>query len=89
MRITEQVVQIAQNFLISTDQEEAHIAGFIMAQLWHWQRIFDTHTIHVLFDRTVGITGNIHDYTAAGRLLIQTAQWHDWEDLINPPGIWQ
>lgn len=58
-------MQIPQDLLIGSHQEETDIAGLVIAKLRHGQCRFDAHPIHIVLDYTVRVTGDIQDLRAA------------------------
>lgn len=82
--ITKQVVQIAENFLIRTDHENAQLG---IRAFRHRQRGFQTFAIDVLINTAIRVTGNILQHRPAGRHPVESGQRQNRENLVNAPDI--
>ncbi|MNQ69026.1 hypothetical protein D3C85_836030 [compost metagenome] len=87
--VTEQVVQIPQDLLVGTHQEEADVALFVLGILRHRQRALDTQAVDVVLHLTVGVTGDVHQDAAAGERALEAGERHHGEHLTYAPGIRQ
>ena len=67
MGVAEQVVHVAQDFLISADHEEANKIGLLRINFMHGERFFKILAVDVLVDAAIGIAGQIlYDRAASG-----------------------
>src|SRR5258708_916636 len=84
--IAKKIMQVAENFLVSANQESAQNVGVIVEGMQQ-QRLFDVAAIDELIDLAVRITGNIADNAAARRHLVQPMNGHYREELFDGPTV--
>ena len=87
IRITEQIMHISQNLLISTDQEHSHIVRFRFLQCMHRQIMSHVTGRNKISNLTVRVTSNILQSSRTFRFLIQSLDRHDREYLVNRPRV--
>ena len=87
--VAEQVVQIAECFLIGTNKEDAHEILIFLGQGMHWQAGRDTIRQNETVDLAVAVTGDVGQNCAAVRGLVQALQRDDRVQLVDGPDIGQ
>ena len=85
--ITKQIMQISQNLLVCTDQEEADVVVLVLFDLVQRQvlgtSVFTDKTGYL----TIRITGDIRNGGNHVRFLVKALQRHDRKKLIDCPGV--
>ena len=87
--ITEQVVHVAENLLVGTDQEHAQQVVVARLHFMHRHGRFDRLLVDILRDLAVGVAGQILQHGATGRLFGQAVDRRDRQQLADGPGIRQ
>src|SRR5690554_4866648 len=89
MGVAEQVVHVAQNFLVGAGHEKAHQQRLIRIMFRQGQGGFDALAIHILVDAAIGIAGNVLDDRPPVQGPVQAVDRHHQEDLVDAPHVWQ
>src|SRR3546814_1414630 len=69
--VAEQVVDVAEDFLVRADEEEAEAIALALAQLVQRQRSVQVLVLDVGVDLAVRVAGQVGDDAAAGRFLVE------------------
>ena len=90
----EEVVQVAHDVLVGAHQEEAEVVGLGQAvavgvELVQRQRVAHVAQVNELVDLAVGIAGDVHQRGFARGALVQAADRHDGEQLVERPVVEQ
>ncbi|MNJ32982.1 hypothetical protein D3C77_276610 [compost metagenome] len=87
--VTEQVVHVAENLLVGTNQENSQQVVLTLIDPVHRQAGFDALLVDVLIDLAVRVAGQVLQYRTTHRLFVQTVQRQDRQDLADGPGVRQ
>ena len=87
--VAEQVVHVAQYFLIGTDQEHGEVIVFAFLQRMHRQAVGDMAVGHEVGDFSVRIAGDILYRGVRVRTFVQPLYRHDGEELVYGPCVRQ
>src|SRR5229473_374304 len=82
--VSEEIVQIAENLLISPEQEGPQVIGFAIVRV-QLQGAADIPQVDELIDLAVRIAGNVPQNRPPARWLVQAVDRHDWEELLDGP----
>ena len=85
--VAEEVMQIAEDLLVSADEEEADVIIFVLADLVQGEELGAAVLPDEAGDLAVGIAGDVGDRGHDIRLLVEALQRHDREELVDGPGV--
>lgn len=89
MSVPEQVVHVAQDFLVGAGHEETDQQRLAWPVLRQRQGGLDALAIHIVVDPAVGIAGDVLNDRAPAQGPVQAVDRHHWEDLVDPPDVGQ
>ncbi len=89
VRVAEQVVQVAQRFLVSADQKHAKIIFLAIAHRVQRQHLGHFFRTDEAVDLAIAIACDVGDDSLAHRLLIEAVDRGDWEQLVDGPSVRQ
>ena len=87
--VAEEVVQIAQDFLVRAGQKHPEVvlvAGHQRVQLEH---VLDVAPIDEVIDLPIGVTGDVGQHRPPRRLFGEAVDGHDGKQLVDGPDIGQ
>ena len=87
--VAEEIVHVAQDFLISSYEEHTEIIGFVLLQWMERKYIADMSVGHEIRYLAVAVAGDVLQGGVAGRTLVQALDRHDREELVDGPTVWQ
>src|SRR5437764_6873645 len=87
--IAEQVVEVAQDFLVSAEQESAEVVILAVGERVQREGALYVTAIDKLIDLAVGIAGDITEYGVLRGALVQSVDGHDGEQLLDGPAVGQ
>ena len=70
VRVAEEVVQVAEDFLVGADQEHAEVVGLAVEGVQR-QRLLDVAAIDELIDLAVGVAGDVAEHGVLRRPLVR------------------
>ena len=89
IRVTEQVVHITENLLISPRQKDTHIVRFLAFQSMHRQVMGNILGRDEVGNLSIRITGNILQRSRTVGFLIQALDRQNRENLVYRPRVRQ
>ncbi len=89
VRRAEKIVIVAHHFLISTDQHESHIVGFVRLELVQLEDLLYVVQVDEFVDHAIGIAGDVAKRREFRGRLIQFLNRYNREQLIEGPVIRQ
>ena len=87
--VAEEVVQIAEDFLIGAGQEDAEDVVFAVAELVQLQTGTTLLVADEAIDLAIGIARDVLQRATTHRLLKQAMDRHDREELVDGPAVRQ
>ena len=84
--VAQQVVQVAENFLVGADEECADVV-LLAGVLVQFESFLHVAVVDELVDLAVGVAGDISKDAAARRLFLQAMNRHDGEELLDRPRV--
>ena len=86
VRVAEKVVQIAENLLVRAGQEHAEDVVFPVERM-QLEGAFDVVQVDEPVDLAVRVAGDVGQDAATDRLLVESVNGHDREQLLDRPGV--
>lgn len=87
--VAEEVVQVAEDFLVGADQEDTNVVGVFGLEGMYRQRRRYALRRHEVVDLAVAVAGDVLDGAGVGGLLIEPLHGHYGKELVDGPGVWQ
>ena len=84
--IAEQVVHVAQNFLVRTNQKRAHVI-VVAGEGVQRERALHVAPVDELIHLAIGVARDIAKHRRVRRPLVQPVDRHDREQLLDRPAI--
>ncbi len=85
--VAEKVVQIAEDLLISAEEERAQNVATVVLEGMQGQRFLDVAAIDELVHLAVGIAGDVAKDGEARRRVVEAMDGHDGKELLHGPAI--
>ena len=86
VRVAEEVVQVAEDFLVRADQEHAEVVRLAVERVQR-QRALHVAAIDELVDLAVRVAGDVAEHGVPRRRLVQPVDRHHREQLLDRPGV--
>jgi len=87
--VAEQVVHVAEDFLIRAHQEHAEQVVLARLERMQGQRLGDAVAVDVVLDVAVGVAGEVLDNGVHGGRFVEPGERHDGEELADAPDVGQ
>ena len=87
--VAEEVVQVAQDFLIGSHEKDAQIVVLAVLEFVHWQGVCHALRRDEVGDFAVAVAGDVLYRRAAVGLFVEPLQRHHREHLVDGPGVGQ
>ena len=85
--ITEEVVHVAENLLISANQEDTYIIRFVLHEGMNREVVRQAVSCYVSRHLSVRIAGDVLECGYPVRILVETVDRHHGEHLVNSPSV--
>ena len=82
-------MHVAKDFLVGTHEEHADVVRFLFLLAMEWENMRNGLVCHEIRDFSIGVASDVLESAVVVRFLVQSVDWHDWEELVDGPGIRQ
>ena len=89
VRVTEQIVQVAQRFLVGTDEENGYVVRVALLELVERENFGNVFAIDEAIDLAIAIAGDVGQNGAVTWSFIESMNRHHRKQLIDGPGVGQ
>ena len=89
IHVAEEVVHVAKDFLVGTHEEHADVVRFLFLLAMEWENMRNGLVRHEIRDFSIGVASDVLESAVVVRFLVQSMDRHDWEELVDGPGIRQ
>ena len=87
--VAEEIVHVAQNLLVGTNEEYTEIIWLVLLQWMKRKNVADMSVGNEVGNLSVAVAGDVLQGSVAGRTLVQALDRHDREELVDGPTVWQ
>src|SRR5215469_16317100 len=89
VRVAEEVVEVAEGFLVGPDQEGREVVLLTRLQLVQLEGALHVAQRDEVIDLAVRVAGDVSEHRGARRALPETVNWHDRKQLVDRPAVRQ